>query len=87
MWLYADISRSDLDQSSSADRPLYSSVHNFTIITSVQDASSRCCFAHKVLVCCERGDYNFSFIGSNNACSDINSDYNSVDNKRIKIIK
>ncbi len=23
------------------------------------------------IVCCERGDYNFSLIGSNNACSDI----------------
>ncbi len=32
---------------------------------AVQNDSSRCCFAHKVLVCCERGDYNFSLIGRN----------------------
>ncbi len=50
-------------------------------LTQSTVATSRCCFAHKVLVCCERGDYNFSLIGSNNACSDINSyyyDYNYV---------
>ncbi len=25
----------------------------------------------KYIVCCERGDHNFSLIGSNNECSDI----------------
>ncbi len=56
----------------------------------LQNASSRCWFAYKVLVCCERGDYNFCLIGSNNASSDINFyyyDYNYVDNEQIKCHK
>ncbi len=52
---------------------MYNHIHSSTSRSSLrlQNASSRCCFAYKVLVYCERGDYNFSLIGSNNACSDI----------------